>query len=460
MSRKHFGTDGIRGVANRNLTPELAFQLGVAAGRWLQTNGKFGKAIIGRDTRKSGSMLGAAMASGLNAAGIEVVTLGVVPTPTVSYLARSFDFDLGVVISASHNPAPDNGIKLFGGDGKKLPDATELLIEQLMESPFENRPEGGAIGAIDSDRTMLEGYLNHLTRMLPERLDGMRIAVDGANGAAYQLAPEAFLRLGAEVVAANVEPDGLNINQKCGATHPSFVQELTVTQECDFGVAFDGDADRVVFSDEKGRLINGDRAMGIWATHWQRHNQLDPKVVVGTVMSNGGFEAFLTSRGIQLERAAVGDKYVVQRMNEVGALVGGEQSGHLIFPKNGPTGDGIASALEVLRVVKREERPLSAFFDDFEPWPQLLLNVAVNSKDNWDTGPLVNAALDAAYQRIEGKGRLNVRPSGTQPMIRIMVEAKDLGLRDEIAESIIGAMTQEIGGTIYSRVDLTYDLGD
>lgn len=456
MSRKHFGTDGIRGVANTKLTPELAFALGQGAGRYLIENGQVRRVVIGRDTRRSGPMLGAAMASGFCSVGVDVVTLGVAPTPTVSYIARTGDFGMGVIISASHNPAPDNGIKLVGHDGKKLPDEVELSVEDWMDRPLESRVTGGEVGYLAPSREGVESYLEFLESVVPERLDGMKVALDAAQGAAYELGPAILARLGAQVSVTGVTPDGMNINADGGATKPETIQEFTQSTGSEIGVALDGDADRAVFSDEKGRLINGDRTIGMWAVH----HQVQPAVVVGTVMSNGGFEAYLTGRGIKLERTPVGDKYVAQRINETGAKVGGEQSGHIIFPNRQPTGDGLVTMLELLRVLKLEGRPASSFYDDYEPWPQLLVNVEVADRATWNQGAKVSAILASSEEVLAGRGRLNVRASGTQPMIRVMVEADDYGLRDQVAKDILDALESEAGGRVYSRVDLTHALGD
>jgi len=461
MSRKLFGTDGIRGVANEKLTPELAYALGRAAGMMLRRHKRPLRAVVGRDTRRSGPMLGAAVESGLCAVGVDVTELGVVPTPTVSYAARTLDYGLGVVISASHNPAPDNGIKLIGHDGCKLSDPLELEIEALIESPESiERPTGVKVGWIEADRAVVDAYVTALSAMVPEGLGGMCVAVDAAHGAAFELAPDVLVRLGAEVMLTGAEPDGVNINAEVGATHPDTIQRFTVETESDIGVAFDGDADRAVFSDERGRLINGDRTIGIWSGHWQRHGKLEPPVVVGTVMSNGGFERFLRSRGVQLERTPVGDKYVAQKIAETGARIGGEQSGHLIFPEHGPTGDGLVTMLELLRVLKREGRAAGTFVDDYEPWPQVLINLSVDRREGWDTGMRVRSALDRAEETLAGRGRLVVRPSGTQPMIRVMVEAETYDLRDEVAGALVAAMRDDLGGRVYSEVDLTHALGD
>lgn len=460
MSKRFFGTDGIRGVANTKLTPELSFQLGQAAGQFLLKHGLEPHVVVGRDTRRSGPMLGAALAAGFASVGVSVRDLGVVPTPTVSFIARTCPFGAGVIISASHNPAPDNGIKFVGHDGKKLTDDQEIEIESLIGGELSSRPTGEDVGDLATDRSEIEAYLQFLVGLVPERLEGMKIAVDAAHGAAFELAPEALVRLGAEVLLIGADPDGMNINADGGATKPETIQEFTISSKADIGVAFDGDADRAVFSDEKGRLINGDRTIGIWSAHWQQQGVLDPAVVVGTVMSNGGFERYLGKKGIRLERAPVGDKYVAERIAETGAKIGGEQSGHIIFPQHGPTGDGLVTMLELLRALRRERRKASEFYDDYEPWPQLLVNVAVTDRNDWASKPHVSEALSAANSDLEGRGRLVVRPSGTQPMIRVMVEADDYELRDSVAGRILKAMERDLGGTVYSRVDLTHALGD
>jgi len=457
MSRKHFGTDGVRGVANKKLTPELAMDLGQAAGRWLIETDQVKRAVIGLDTRRSGPMLGAALAAGLCSVGIDVVSLEVAPTPAIAFVARTGEFGLGAIVSASHNPAPDNGIKFVGHDGRKLADEVELRIEQLMNST-EPGPTGAGVGVFTTDRSGLAGYMALLESVVPERLAGMKVAVDAAHGAAYELGPEILRRLGAEVTLVGADPDGMNINAEGGATKPDVIQALTKTVGADIGVAFDGDADRAVFSDELGRLINGDRTIGIWAAHYQQAGELVPPTVVGTVMSNGGFAAYMDARGIKLERTPVGDKYVAQKIDETGALVGGEQSGHIIFPRRGPTGDGLVTMLELLRVLKREGRKASSFYDEYEPWPQVMINVGVDSTDGWKGK--VAPELEQGEAEIEGHGRIVVRPSGTQPVIRVMVEADAYDLRDRVANRIVEAMERELGGTVHGRVDLTYALGD
>ena len=457
MSRKFFGTDGVRGVANKKLTPELALSLGEAAGRWLIETGQVRRAVIGMDTRRSGAMLGSALAAGLCSVGIDVVSLEVAPTPAIAFVARTGEFGLGAIVSASHNPAPDNGIKFVGHDGCKLSDEVELHIEGLMDS-VEPRPIGAGVGVYSVDRSSLEGYLDLLVSVVPERLDGMKVAVDAAHGAAYELGPEVLRRLGAEIFVLGAQPDGMNINAEGGATKPEVVQMLTQDVGADVGVAFDGDADRAVFSDEQGRLINGDRTIGIWAAHYQKSGELNPPVVVGTVMSNGGFGQYVAGLGIRLERTPVGDKYVAQKIQETGALVGGEQSGHIIFPRRGPTGDGLVTMLELFRVLKLEGREASSFYDDYEPWPQVMINVGVASTEGWREK--VSAEIIEGEEELGGRGRIVVRPSGTQPVIRVMVEADEYALRDRVADRIVSAMERELGGEVHGRVDLTYALGD
>ncbi len=460
MSRKLFGTDGVRGVANEKLTPELAFSMGYAAAVYLQESGLTRRAVIGRDTRRSGPMLGAALASGLCSGGVDVITLGVAPTPTVSFATRTGEYGLGAIVSASHNPAPDNGIKFVGHDGRKLSDDAEAKIEALMAAGVGRRPVGSEVGWLDRGKAEIDLYLDYLLSVLPERLEGMRVAVDAAHGAAFELGPKALRLLGADVVEVGTSPDGMNINAEGGATKPEAIQKLTVESGAGVGVAFDGDADRCVFSDEKGGLINGDRTMGAWAGHYQRSGLLDPPLVVGTVMSNGGFERYLRDRGVVLERTPVGDKYVARKIDETGALIGGEQSGHIIFPRRGPTGDGLVTMLEFLRVLRVEDRPASSFSAEYESWPQILVNVQVATMEGWQEQPRVSEVLESAQARLNGNGRVVVRASGTQPMIRVMVEASDSSLRDELADSIVRAMEEELGGSIYSRVDLTHALGD
>lgn len=458
---KYFGTDGIRGVANQKLTPEMAFQIGQVGGLWITRHSDLPqRVIVGRDTRRSGPMLGAALASGFCSAGIEVNAIGFMPTGGVSYLARTGNYGMGVVISASHNPAPDNGIKLLSHAGTKVAGEVEDFIESHMGHELIERPTGADIGRLIHDLSEVESYLDWLVSLVPERLEGIKIAVDGSQGAAFELGPEIFRRLGAAVHARGCEPDGMNINSGCGATHPQLIQEFSVEIGADLGVAFDGDADRAVFSDSQGRLINGDRTMAIWCAHMQSRGELNPAAVVGTVMSNGGFEAYMKAQGVVLHRVDVGDKYVAAKLREIGGKVGGEQSGHIIFSDHVPTGDGLVTALMLAQVLKREEKTAAELYESFENWPQVLVNLEVDRKDGWAENSAISEVVARGSEQLGERGRVNLRASGTQPILRVMVEADDALLRDEIADKIVGVVLAELGGKIYSRVDLTHALGD
>ncbi len=460
MSKKLFGTDGIRGVANKKLTPELAFKIGQAAGLWVLKEGQFKRVVLGRDTRRSGPMLGAALASGFCSVGVDVLTMGIVPTGCISFTTMNQEFDLGAVISASHNPAQDNGIKLISHDGKKLSEEGERWIEEQIDHIEFDRPEGGLVGRLDQDETYKNDYEKWLISIVPEKLEGLKVVLDCSHGAAYDCAPRVFRKLGATVSEMGVNPDGMNINAECGATKPSAMLQMASQSCADIGIAFDGDADRAVFGDSQNRLINGDRTMAIWCGHWSQFGEFDPAVVVGTVMTNGGFEAYLQSRGAKVERTDVGDKYVSAKLRELGAKIGGEQSGHIIFPDLLPTGDGLVTALQVCRVLKREQKNAKEFFDDYETWPQILINVTVDQMEGWNENIIVQNKLKEASENLMGQGRINVRASGTQPMIRVMVEADNFDLRDRVANAVVSTLIAELGGSIYSQVDLTHALGD
>jgi phosphoglucosamine mutase len=458
MSLK-FGTDGVRGVANADLGIDEVMALGVATGQWLRAQSDRPHAlVIGRDSRRSGPMLKGAFIAGLMAEGIDVTRLGIVPTGCISHAARFGEFGLGAVISASHNPAPDNGIKLLGPDGAKISESTEREISDLWKSELSRagREPGSGVGQERMAEGQLEAYLEWLIATVPEGLSGMRVAVDAAHGAGFYLGVEVFRRLGAEVMATGTRPDGLNINAEGGATKPHTIQQLTRDTGADLGIAYDGDADRAVFSDGQGRLINGDRTIALWSAHWKPN----PALVVGTVMSNGGFEAYMRQQGMELIRANVGDKYVSAELAARGGKIGGEQSGHIIFPEHAPTGDGLLTALQVARVLKREGRTAADTFGDFENWPQVLINLRLDRKDGYETDSAVMSAMADAQERLVGRGRINVRASGTQPVVRVMVEADEFPLRDQVATSVVNALLGARGGHEESRADLTYSLGD
>lgn len=460
MTEPRFGTDGIRGVANLDLTPELALGLGRAAGTALIELGGHRAVAIGRDTRQSGRMLETALASGFASVGVHVDLLGVAPTPAVSYVVRTGDSGLGAVISASHNPAPDNGIKFFDSSGAKPTDEFEASIEHLMSKASGLRPTGGDIGGIVDREDLLAGYEDYLVGLLPEGLEGMKVAIDAANGAAYSLAPTVLRRLGADIQSVGVKPNGVNVNAEGGATKPETICKVTADTGSAVGVALDGDADRAIFSDGKGRLINGDQTIGAWVALAAERGELRPRVVVGTIMTNGGMAEYLHGLGVDLIRTPVGDKYVARELNIVGGMIGGEQSGHIIFPHLSPTGDGLITMLEFLRVIKRSGRSATHWADAYKPWPQVLTNFAVASPKTWSENATVKAAVEEIERSKIPHMRVNVRASGTQPILRVMIEADTYEKRDTAAARIERVVLDQLGGTVAGRVDLTHALGD
>jgi phosphoglucosamine mutase len=422
MSRL-FGTDGIRGVANKDLTPELALRLGRAAGHVL--GGRGHSVLIGRDTRRSGRMLEGALAAGLCSVGIDVRLVGHIPTPGLAYLARTKDFVAGAVISASHNPAPDNGIKFFDHAGLKLPDATEDAIEREMTGDDRlPRPTEGGIGLVGDSRGLVKEYEDFLATVAPP-LRGMKIVLDCANGATYRVAPSVFAKAGAEVLTLFDQPDGANINAGSGATAPEVLAKTVVDRKADIGFAFDGDGDRVMSVDAKGFVHDGDTVLGLVARHFVRAGRLVPPVVVGTVMTNGGLEALLTSLGVRLVRTKVGDRYVWEEMEKQDAQFGGEPSGHVIFRGTATTGDGILTALELLHILHAEKAPLHDLAADLERWPQYTRNVRAARRGEWASVPAFADAVRREEARLASTGRVLVRPSGTEPVLRITVEARD-----------------------------------
>lgn len=424
-----FGTDGVRGVANsESLPPELAFALGRAAVTIaMEKENRQVLAVIGRDTRRSGPMLAAALAAGICSAGGDVVDLGVVTTPAVAYVTKYLGAAFGVMISASHNPAPDNGIKFFSADGFKLPDAAEDRLEALVRAQPDSmsRPTGSKLGTVLTDGESVEAYIQHLVGT-GAPLKGLKVVVDCGHGAAYRLAPEVLRRLGAEVVALHVEPDGLNINDHCGSTHPEELQKMVVVHKANAGIAHDGDADRCIAVDERGELVDGDQIMAVCALEMQRRGELSRDTLVSTVMSNMGLEILLRENGIKLLKTKVGDRYVLEEMLKGDFNLGGEQSGHLIFGDYSTTGDGILTAVQLLSVVARGSRPLSELAGRMQRLPQWLENVRVRSKDGWDQNPAITTAIQTVEERLAGQGRVLVRPSGTEPLIRVMLEGPSL----------------------------------
>ena len=442
MTRKFFGTDGIRGTTNTEpLTAETALRVGQAAGAHFLRGDHRHRVVIGKDTRLSGYMMESAMVAGFTSVGMDVVLLGPMPTPAVAMLTRSMRADLGVMISASHNPFADNGIKLFGPDGYKLNDDDERSIERRLEKePKLAKSELiGRARRIDDARGR---YVQFAKDTFPEhlRLDGLKVVVDCANGAAYHVAPDALWELGAEVIAVGVTPDGLNINDKCGSTHPDLMQETVVASGADIGLALDGDADRLIVSDEKGQLVDGDQLMALIALGLHRRGELKGDAVVATVMSNLGLERKLNEAGLGLLRTKVGDRYVLEEMRSRGCNVGGEQSGHIILADHATTGDGLVAGLQVLAALVEAKVPASELLRQFEPLPQLLKNVRFNRRAEPLETDSVRKRIAAAEAELEGRGRLVIRKSGTEPLIRVMAEGDDPALVERVVDDICEAV--------------------
>jgi phosphoglucosamine mutase len=443
MTRRYFGTDGIRGTSNISpMTPDIAMRVGMAVGKLFRRGNHRHRVVIGKDTRLSGYMLENAMVAGFTAAGLDVFLLGPIPTPAVAMLTRSLRADIGVMISASHNPYQDNGIKLFGPDGYKLSDDVEMQLEELMDSDITALlappDQIGRAKRVDGD---IYRYIEFVKRTLPRdvTLNGLRIAIDCANGAAYKVAPTALWELGAEVVSIGVEPNGRNINLDCGSTSPVALAKKVHEVRADIGIALDGDADRVLIIDERGAVVDGDQLMAVIAESWAADERLAGGGVVATVMSNLGLERFLAGQGLSLHRTKVGDRYVVEHMRSHNFNVGGEQSGHIVLSDFATTGDGLVAALQLLACVKRMDRPVSEVCKRFEPVPQLLKNVRVQSgKPLEDKG--VQAAIAEAEAELAQSGRLVIRASGTEPLIRVMAEGDDRGQIERIVEQLVGVI--------------------
>ncbi len=444
--KRLFGTDGIRGVANTELTAAFALDLGAAAA---QVFGAGSTIVIGRDPRRSGDLLESAFVAGVLSQGADMLALGVVPTPGVSFAVRQRRAAAGVVISASHNPMPDNGIKFFGPDGHKLPDAAEdaiaAALDRVASRPMP-RPHGAGIGRLVRDSAPVAEYATFLTESIaPYDLAGMTLVVDAANGSGSFLARPLLEGLGARVIALHDAPDGLNINAGCGSLHPESMASAVVAHGADAGLALDGDADRVILADGQGRIFDGDRILCTVGLHLAGRGGLPGEVVVGTVMSNLGLEKALGARGIRLLRASVGDRYVAELLAQSGAVVGGEQSGHILFPRLAPAGDGLLTGLQLLRIVRESGRSLAEWADEMATFPQTLINIPVAEHDGWEHDPTIQAAIAEADTALAGRGRLLVRPSGTEKLLRVMVEAEDDVLVGRWSEQVAAAIRKARG---------------
>lgn len=446
MTRKLFGTDGIRGTANTGpMTAETALKVGMAAGAQFIRGDHRHRVVIGKDTRLSGYLLEPALVAGFVSVGMDVILVGPVPTPAIAMLVQSLRADLGVMLSASHNPYEDNGIKLFGPDGYKLSDEIEIAIEARMDgdqsSDLAASDKLGRTWRLESARGR---YNDYVKRTFPREhtLDGLKVVLDCANGAAYRVAPEVLWELGAEVVPIGVDPDGFNINKDCGSTDTDTLRSLTTVHGADLGIALDGDADRVLIVDEKGEMVDGDQILGLVARNWKDRNILQGGGVVATVMSNLGLERYVEGLGLNLHRTQVGDRYVVEYMRSQGYNLGGEQSGHIILGDYSTTGDGLIAALQVLSVVKKSGKPASEVCRPFEPLPQLLKNVRFAGVSPLEAVTVQDAIADAEAQ-LNGKGRLLVRPSGTEPLVRVMAEGEDDGLITQVVDGLVSVIETE-----------------
>ena len=445
MGHKYFGTDGVRGRANQHpMTAEMALKIGAAAGHYFRRfSDRTHRVVIGKDTRRSGYMFENALTAGLTSTGMEVLLLGPVPTPAVGLLTPSMRADFGIMISASHNAYHDNGIKFFGPDGFKLSDDAEEEIERLIDEGV-GLNDAESIGRAQRIDDGMYRYVERAKSSFPTgmRLDGMKVVVDCANGAAYRAAPEVLWELGADVIPVGVSPNGRNINDNCGSTHPQTAAETVVAHGADLAICLDGDADRIILVDEKGQVADGDQLMGLMAADWAAEGRLAGNALVATVMSNLGLERFLNGLGITLERTAVGDRYVVERMRQGGFNLGGEQSGHIVMTDYSTTGDGLMAGLQFLAEMVRSGKKASELANTFTPVPQLLKNVRYQAGQTPLEIPAVQASIANAEAQLDGKGRLLIRKSGTEPLIRVMAECEDAALLEETVDTVVASVEE------------------
>jgi phosphoglucosamine mutase len=440
-----FGTDGVRGVANRDLTAELALALGAAAARRLASSGEPGRhiAVIGRDPRASGEMLEAAVVAGVTSQGVDALRVGVLPTPAVAYLTSAYDADFGVMISASHNPMPDNGIKIFGPGGHKLDDGTEDELEELVAAGPGLRPVGAGIGRVIDAEDAAERYLRHVSKASTLRLDSLTVVVDCAHGAASAAAPRAYRAAGAQVIEINADPNGLNINDRCGSTHLDALRAAVLAHGADLGLAHDGDADRCLAIDGNGDLVDGDAIMVVLALAMREAGELASDTLVTTVMSNLGLHLAMRGAGVDVRTTAVGDRYVLEELRSGEFSLGGEQSGHIVMPALGSTGDGIVTGLRLMTRMAQTGSSLAALASAMRTLPQVLINVEVADKATAAAAPSVQAAVDEAAAELGDTGRILLRPSGTEPMIRVMVEAPDEDVAQRVAARVAAAVSAQ-----------------
>ena len=439
-----FGTDGVRGVANRELTAELGLALSAAAARRLApTTAGHRFAIVGRDPRASGEMLEAAVVAGLTSEGVDAVLVGVLPTPAVAFLTAAYQADLGVMISASHNPMPDNGIKIFGPGGHKLDDAAEDRIEDLVAEGPGRRPVGAGVGRVRTAADAMDRYLDHVVGAAAGRLDGVTVVVDCANGAASEAAPRAYAAAGARVIAINDQPDGLNINDGCGSTHLDPLRQAVLAHGADLGLAHDGDADRCLAVDAEGRVVDGDAIMTVLALAMHQAGELASDTLVATVMSNLGLHLAMREAGIAVRTTAVGDRYVLEELRGGAYSLGGEQSGHIVIPRFGTTGDGILTGLLLMSRMARSRSPLAALAAPMQSMPQILINVAVADKATVAEAPAVRDAVARAEAELGDTGRILLRPSGTEQIVRVMVEASDEDIARQLAHRVAESVSAQ-----------------
>lgn len=445
--RKFFGTDGIRGVANSELTPELAYKVGRAAAFKLKEDGR-SEIVIGRDTRISGDLIQSAITAGVLSTGVDVVDVGIIPTPAIAYLTKYFNAIAGIVISASHNPGEFNGIKFFSSSGFKLPDETEREIEELIENPelVKASPVGAEVGRLKHDYKATREYIDYIKSRFDMSLNGLKLVIDCGHGATATVVEELFKELGADSIVLNTDFDGMDINDNCGSTNPELTQKAVLEHNADLGISFDGDGDRLIAVDEKGRIMDGDHYLAAVGTHLLNKGKLPNNTIVGTVMRNIGLCEYAEKIGLNIIATAVGDRYVLEKMIEGGYTLGGEQSGHFIFLDDNTTGDGILAALKLIETMLEAEKPLSELNDYMVTYPQVLKNAEVSNeaKNNYESDEVIANAIREFEEKFKNNGRVLIRPSGTEPLIRVMVEGKDIEVLEEESEKLVKLLEERL----------------